>query len=333
MSSFKAVGRDAIHSKATPTGRSIGFVYMASSLFRPRRSVAIRVGGVFLRSAEPFKRVNRVSQRTWQGSGSQYTVSWGNRLWTLELETDRPGMRSVDRPTDPVLALDGVAAVGRFDPLALTGKSLFKVEQFAHRVEATYVASGWGGLEVRASWSPTCRDDGIDLEVQVSASSVGELTGLETFVFSRINADGPSTGESHSIWVQPRDSRSAGFSYDGRVPAADLRRLTTLPLFNSIVPGLSQVAAFGPGHESGGRYLEMVQPDDVARRIYRGQSPPELSSAGQLTIHYGLFGHDLEKGVIIRARIRGLWISRNDVATVPPVAVRDFLETPPPLGP
>ena len=77
----------------------------------------------------------------------------------------------------------------------------------------------------------------------------------------------------------------------------------------------------------------MVHPHDVARRIFWGQSQPDLAIAGQLHIRYGLFGHDLEKGVIIRARIRGLWISGRDIAVLTPVALRDFLETPPPLGP
>src|SRR5208337_4654710 len=226
----------------------------------------------------------------WQGSGSKYTLSWGNQPWTLELEADRPGMRIVDRPEDCVLALDGVAAVGRFDPDALGGKSLVRVDRLAQRVEATYAASRWGGLEVRASWSPTSRHDGIDLEVQVSASSVGELRGLETFVFSRIAAPGACTGEPDSIWVQPRDSRSAGFSYDGRMSADDLRRLTTLPLHDSNPPGLAQVAAFGPGCESAGRYLEMVHPHDVARRVFLGQRQLDPATVGKLDVRYGLFG-------------------------------------------
>jgi len=239
----------------------------------------------------------------------------------------------VDRPQDCALALDGVAAVGRFDPTALSAKSLVRVERLAERVEATYAVSRWGGLEVRASWSPTSRHDGIDLEVQVSASSVGELRGLETFVCSRIAAPGTATGEPVSIWVQPRDTRSAGFSYDGRTPAADLRRLTTLPLHDSLAPGLSQVAALGPGRESAGCYLEMAHPHDVARRVFWGQRPPDTASTGELHIGYGLFGHDLEKGVVIRARIRGLWISGRDMAVLPPVALREFVAMPPPLGP
>ncbi len=274
-----------------------------------------------------------MSQRAWQGSGSTYTLAWGGRPWTLDLEADRPGMRIDDRPQDCVLALDGVAAVGRFDPDALGGKSLLRVERLAERVEATYAPSRWGGLEVRASWSPTCRHDGIDLEVQISASSVGELRGLETLVVSRIAAPGDYTGEPESIWVHPRDARSAGFSYDGRMPATDLRRLTTLPLHDSSAPGLAQVAAPGPGRDSGGRYLEMVHAHDVARRMLQCQGQPDSAVAGQLYICYGLFGHDLEKGVVIRARIRGLWISGQDMAVPPEVALGDFVATPPPLGP
>ena len=77
----------------------------------------------------------------------------------------------------------------------------------------------------------------------------------------------------------------------------------------------------------------MVHPQDVARRIFWGQGQPDSASAGQLQIRYGLFGHDLEKGVIIRARIRGLWISARDIAVLAPVALLDFVETPPSLGP
>jgi hypothetical protein len=207
------------------------------------------------------------------------------------------------------------------------------VEHLANRVEATYAPSRWSGLEVRASWSPTSVRDGIDLEVQVSASSVGELRGLEAIVFSRVNSEGTRTAQARPVWVQPRDARSAGFSYDGRVSSAELRSLTTLPLLDSSAACLTQVAALGPGCDATSRYLEMAHPHDVARRISRGQAQPGVAAGGPLDISYGLFGHDLEKGVVIRARIRGLWVLGSDVTVVPEIALRDFLETPPPLGP
>jgi hypothetical protein len=273
-----------------------------------------------------------VSQRTWQDSGSEYMLSWGGQPWTLELDGDRPGMRTADRPADCALALDGVAAVGRIDHDAFSGKSLVGVERVAHRVEATFAPPRWGGLEVRASWSPSFRHDGIDLEIQILASSVGELSGLEVLVGSRITGLGAPAPEPQPFWVLPRDSRSAGFSYDGREPDADLGRLTTLPLPGAIEPAFWQVAALGPALDSGGRYLEMAHPHDVARRMIWGQDPREPAFGQALQVRYGLFGHELEKGVVVRARLRGLWISRGDVAAVPPVALREFLATPPPLG-
>ncbi len=271
-----------------------------------------------------------MSQRTWQGSGSRYTVSWGGQPWTLELDTDRPGLRAADRPEACVLALGGVASIGRFDLDALTGRSLVGVELVRDSVEATYLIKDWGGLQVRASWSPTLGIDGINLQLQVSASSVGELKGLETYVVSQLDDDGAG---SQATWVQPRDRRSACFSYDGREPAADLRRLTTLSLLDSSMIGLSEAAVLGPARCSGLRYLEMVHPHDVARRIFRGQRQPDPAGAGQSVIRYGLFGHDLEKGVVVRARLRGLWFSGADTVELPAAALRDFMASPLPLGP
>ena len=49
-------------------------------------------------------------------------------------------------------------------------------------------------------------------------------------------------------------------------------------------------------------------------------------------MRYGLFGHDLEKGVIVRGRLRGLWIPCGDFDEMSREAFREFLETPPPLG-
>jgi hypothetical protein len=278
-------------------------------------------------------RLTRVAQRNWRGSGSRYTILWGKQPWTLELAADHPGMQTVNRPDDCVLALGGIAAVGSCDSSALNGNSLIKVERIADRVEATYLPSRWAGLQVRARWGPISRYDGIDLEIQVSASTVGELRGLETTVFSRVNAPGATPTSQPSIWVRPRDSRSACFSYDGRVREADLRRLTTLPLVEFIEPDTSHIAALGPDCNSEGRYLELAHPRDVARKIFQGLSPVDQDAAGRFHVRYALIGHDLEKGVVIRARIRGLWISGDDIAAALPLAARDFLEAPLPLGP
>ena len=126
---------------------------------------------------------------------------------------------------------------------------------------------------------------------------------------------------------RPRDSRSAALSYDGREPASDLARLTTFPVPVTIEPTFSQAAVFGPSVGAGERVLEFVHPHDVARIVHARRFQP----GAELSVRYGLFGHDLEKGVIVRGRLRGLWISRHDADELALEAFCEFAEAPPPL--
>jgi len=124
-------------------------------------------------------------------------------------------------------------------------------------------------------------------------------------------------------WVEPRDVRSAGLSYDGR--EADARGLTTLP------PAVEETLAprVLPAPWTGGRsYVEMVALRDVARRITEGGT---ISSVGHTT-RYGLFGHDLEKGVVLRARLRGLWTESKTPESEALEHLGRFLREPLPLG-
>ena len=65
-----------------------------------------------------------------------------------------------------------------------TPATLVSVERYRARVQATFAPPGWGGLTVRAAWSPSCGGAGVDLEVQASASSVGLLRDVEVIVQS-----------------------------------------------------------------------------------------------------------------------------------------------------
>ncbi|MGC8638880.1 MAG: hypothetical protein ACP5XB_03250 [Isosphaeraceae bacterium] len=270
-----------------------------------------------------------MEERSWEGSGLDYTLTRGGRRWSLQLDVDCPGLRAADRPADQVLTLRALAAVGRTDLLALSSRSLVGVERVARRIEARYAPPGWSGLQVLASWSPTQELDGIDLEVEAMATSVGELKAVEVLVSSRLAAPEASTQEPGHIRVHPRDARSAALSYDGREPASTLGRLTTTPVPLTLEPTFSQAMASGPPVECGGRYLELAHPHDVARRIIEGQMPV---ASGDLSIRYGLFGYDLEKGVIVRGRLRGLWVPRDMADELSLQAFHDFLELPPPLG-
>ena len=260
-------------------------------------------------------------------------MTWGGQPWVLDLAGERPGLRLVDQPGGRFLALGGLGAPGASDLQGLAEKSLVAVEMYRSRLEATFAPAGWGELKVRASWSPSAGDAGIDLEVQASASSVDDLKAVEVYIVTEPTQCASSWSETCSNRVLPRDRRSAALSYDGREPADMLRRLATCPIHGA--EGWSDVPITIPFSlsESAGHYLEMVHPDDVARRIRvigRGQDSRSAMSAAT---RHGLFGHDLEKGVIVRARLRGLWMSAQQSESSAREAFREFLELPPPLGP
>jgi hypothetical protein len=161
-----------------------------------------------------------------------------------------------------LLSLHGLKAPGRFEDRVFTGTTLVGVERYRSRIQATYAPGDWGGLTVRAAWSPSCKGAGVDLEVQASASSVNLLHDVEVMVQSRWErSDGAAATTERR--VLPRDARAAAFSYDGREPAGDLRSLVTLALSDS--PRFHAVSP--PGLADGLSYLEMVAPNDVARLV------------------------------------------------------------------
>ena len=219
----------------------------------------------------------------------------------------------------PLLALEGVAEVGRWAPNALSGATLTGYERRFERVEATYAPLGWGGLTVRAAWEPSGHD-GVDLEIQMSALSVDRLKAVEVKLMSVLPE---RTTARRRRWVEPRDVHSAGLSYDGR--DADAWGLTTLP------PAVEETLAprVLPSPWAGGRtYVEMVALRDVSRRLTEGGT---ISRVGHTT-RYGLFGHDLEKGVVLRARLRGLWTDSKAPEREALEHLGRFLQEPLPLG-
>jgi hypothetical protein len=213
---------------------------------------------------------------------------------------------------------------GRSDPKALSPANLTGFEQRGGRIEATFVPPGWGDLNVRAAW--TAVDDAtVDLEIQALVLSPGLLPGLEIQILSTLPE--PKTRAARSQfkrWVEPRDTRAGGLSYDGR--EVHTRGLTTLPPADS--EGLLPRILPSPWEE-GWSYVEMTHPRDAARRITEAGS---ISSLGHTT-RYGLFGHDLEKGVVLRARLRGVWLRDPSPARPAQTLFEQFLQEPLPLGP
>ncbi len=250
--------------------------------------------------------------RDWIANGAEYAIEWAGQTWTIRLDDPRPGLRS--DAIGPLLGLEGLAAEGRCEPDALSGASLSAHEIRHHRLEATYAPSGWDELSVRAAWSPW-GDDAMDLEIQVHTLSVGKLRSVEVRLLS-VLGELPPAGSSRS--VEPRDAKAAALSYDGR--ETDLAGLTTGPPVERLSPWL--VPRSG---RPGWTYIEMVHPGDVSRRIHEGRLPFQAT-------RYELFGCDLEKGVVLRARLRGVWASKTEAYSLAEARFKEFVEEPPPLA-
>jgi len=74
-------------------------------------------------------------------------------------------------------------------------------------------------------------------------------------------------------------------------------------------------------------YVEMVHPLECPRSELR--CPTEH---GRVQLTHRLFSQHLEKGVILRSRVRGLWVPRADDLEVAAESFREFAASEPPLG-
>jgi hypothetical protein len=275
-----------------------------------------------------------VDERNWRGSGPDFALALGSISLSLNVAKANPGFEPPSCYGEArLLALEGMGKAGQYDPLAFNERSLIGWNLVRRRIVASYTPLGWGGLSIRAAWSPLAGPDGFDLEIQASADSPAKLEDVEVVVVSRwIKADGRLSSALASR-VEARDAPSAAHSYDGREPAAVLSRLTTLPLTTNWSTALEPLAVAVPGAARSLHYIEMVQPDDVARRIMG--IPVDEPTASQLVFsaRYGLLGHDIEKGVVLRARLRGLWLESENAPDQARELWRQFLHEPLPLGP
>lgn len=268
----------------------------------------------------------------WRGDGPVLASDLAGRTWRLTLDDPHPGLICSDAGYQAsILTLDHVAAAGHRDASAFGRTSLVSWARHGTRLEATFAPPDWPGLNIRAAWSPTTDRAGFDLEVQVWMTSTAVLHRLEIAVSSLWWRETDSRPDTWAYQVEPRNAHTAALSYDGREPAERLQSLTTGPVPSGsphpLAPRLFPVASPPPGSV----YAEMVQPDDCARRIIG--KPQDAGADGTSWTSYALFGHDLEKGVVLRGRIRGCWIESSRPEEEAARRFESFLNEPPPLGP
>ncbi len=255
----------------------------------------------------------------WKLSGDGYTLTRPKLAGRLVLHGVTPGLRGLqvtrtDRWPGPVLAIESVCAAGT--PGWPAG---FHSPQTLHRVRRQLV-------DVQLEPTPCCPvrlglywnaagPDRIDAEVLVSSPMPLDRLEVRTIsrapIYGGVAADellmclGGSRGEWLNVagphlpsgrWcVAPRDLDAARFSLDGRSPSFE----------ESLLCGQFRwpIVLYRPAGRSWS-YVEMSRRDDCARVVARVRGRHAEWS-------FGLFGLDVEKGVILRGRVAGAIIARR----------------------
>lgn len=75
---------------------------------------------------------------------------------------------------------------------------------------------------------------------------------------------------------------------------------------------------------AGVSYVEIRHPDDALSSVV-------TNNDGQARLTTHLFGQPLEKGVILRSRLRGVFLPRHDEEALADAALAEFVAAPPPL--
>ncbi len=177
------------------------------------------------------------------------------------------------------------------------------------------------------------------IEMQILATTIDEFEKFEVTTWSQVPQTGRSSHRSECLvsvsahagrWVDvheastlaadwlvvPRDETCAALSLDRRHPPAGKSVLA--PPFHS------PIVCYRPAGKNWS-YIEMSHPEDCIRIVARPR--PKSIEWG-----FGLFGLDIEKGVILRGRILGAFIPRRRDLHIAEKIFGKFLAEPPHLS-
>jgi hypothetical protein len=323
---------------------------LASSLFRPRRFALLRAAGFLFGAMAAL----------WRPHGGVYELATAGLHGRLRLDSAPPCLTACQvagwqhRPdtSDTVLALDTLAYLAdgavRLHPVARSGSTCEHVQR-QQAVTATFPASSDCPVRLTGHWhAGTVKPGGGNeehavrpvVDLHVEAQTDRSLCAFECLTATALEAEQvllffgwPAAQEwidlgqwlsprVHRI-VLPRDAQAARLSYDGRTPK--LESTWTGP----IGPVPLVVWRLTGGEIS---YAEMCHVQDGARLILQSNDDRGAAGGRSIQTSFGLFEQDLEKGVVLRARLRGVWLERRRDLESADRLLRLFLDEPPPLA-
>jgi hypothetical protein len=272
----------------------------------------------------------------WQLGRNGYRLLHHDLVGVLRLSGSAPGLRNIrvaaGRTTThwpgPILAVRLVQAVG-----TTPAEVSFPASRIEHRLRSGLVdiqlnESNRCPVRLQCYWSAT-RPRQIDMEILVtsihsferlevltaSVASVPESGRSECLVKSNRWLDVPDAGTASWV-VVPRDAAASAASFDGRQPSINDMML--------VPPSPTPLVCYRPAGQRWS-YVEMSHPDDCARVLAR-------RAGRRIEWGFGLFGLDIEKGVILRGRVRGVIVPRREDLRRAARLLRRFITEPPHLS-
>ena len=189
-------------------------------------------------------------------------------------------------------------------------------------------------FRVQVYWD-AARPNGIDMEVLVTTALEFEQLEVHTHSTATENRAGPKSDclvpvVSSDRWVGLREAmrgKTIGLEFpcDRMAAAAGPGRRNSGS--RGIVPAppfrLPVICCRPAGRNWS--YVEMSHPEDCVRIVAR-------KFRGTIEWRFGLFGLDIEKGVILRGRVRGVFIPRRGDLNRAEKLFKDFVAEPPRLS-
>jgi hypothetical protein len=242
---------------------------------------------------------------TWRLSAASAKLQSASLRGEVDLRSPDRGLFNLER-RDQALKEHEILGV-RLDANEAAGESLIDGYERGGDLIATYEQTAARPMRVQIYWRAT--DAGtlglsIDLQLSVQTNLLDSQPAL--FAATRLpNADvrrlvDAASGEWETL--QPTGERSW---------ALESHSEPLCWLFRWPQTGLS--------------YIELAMPGETRR------SELSLSADGRSTLSHEVFAEPLEKGVILRTRIRGAYLPCDGDEQLAAQAWRDFIAAPPPL--
>jgi hypothetical protein len=271
----------------------------------------------------------------WQLTRDEYRLKHAGLAGVLRLRGPAPGIRNVTLSADkkrvrwpgPVLAVRAVQAAGT-SPVAVRVPATVEHRLRSDAVDLQLVESIRLPVRLQLYWC-ALRPRAIDSEILLTPSH--DFDGLEVLTISESPAERSDHGEClvrSNRWIDvrqtqlaswlvvPRDGDAAASSLDGRSPRLDCMAL--LP------PCRSPMVCFRPPGRTWS-YVEMSHSDDCVRVFARRQD-------NRFQWGFGLFGLDVEKGILLRGRVRGVFVPRRGDLRHADRRFKSFVAEPPRLS-